>query len=202
MQQLGQIAVQREDFRGARKYLNEALRIASAHGYDQIRALAEWRLGLVALFTKDMDLAETHIKASLELSRRAGDIETIAMSLLMLGNIALGRDSLDEARTHLHESLEIQRVEGSTRSIANLLESLAAVAAARGDTDRALRIGGSVEGLRRQIGIVPSSPFHREIDRRLQGVREGQQAVEAWRSGARMSRDEAIAYALEEVTAG
>jgi len=201
LQQLGQIAVQREDFGGARKYLNEALQIASAHGYDHIRALAEWRLGLVALFTKEMGLAETHVKASLELSRGAGDIETIAMSLLMLGNIALWRDSLDEARTHLREGLVIQRVEGSTRSVANLLESLAALAAARGDTDRALRLGGSVEGLRHQIGIVPSSPFHREIDRRLRGVREGPQAVEAWRSGARMSRYEAIAYALEEVPA-
>jgi predicted ATPase/class 3 adenylate cyclase len=200
LQQLGQVAVQREDFVHARSYLDSALEIAARHGFDGITALAEWRLGMVALFAKDMRGAGKHIKASLELSRRQADVEMVAMSLLMLGNIDLWQGRLSEAQAHLRESLELLRVEGSARSIANLLESLAAVAVAQDDVIRALRLGGAAEGLRKQIAVVPSSPFHREISSRLAAAKQAKGAIGAWRSGAEMSREEAIAYALAETT--
>jgi predicted ATPase/DNA-binding SARP family transcriptional activator len=202
LQQLGQIAVQSEDFGEAAKYLVEALELATRHGYVQIQAYCEWRLGLVALFTKDVDGAADHFQTSLDLSRRCGDAETEAMSLLMLGNISLRQNRLDEARSHLRASLEIQRVEGSSRSIANLIESLAAVAVAEGQTGRALRLGGAAEGLRKRIEVVSTSPLHREISRRLQAVRQGPDAQQAWLAGAAMSREEAIGYALDEGRAG
>ena len=202
LQQLGQIAVQTEDFAAAGKYLDEALEIATRHGYGQIQALCEWRLGLVALFTKDLAGAATHFQTSLDLSRRRGDVETVAMSLLMLGNIALRQDRLNEAKANLREGLEIQRLEGSPRSIANLFESLAAVAIAEGQSERALRLGGAAEGLRKRIEVVSASPLHREISHRLESVRRGRGAQKEWLAGATMSRQEAIAYALDEVEVG
>jgi tetratricopeptide (TPR) repeat protein len=202
LQQLGQIAVQQEDFSGAQKYLDHALEIATRLGFDRIQAVCEWRLGMVALFTKDMSRADAHITKSLDLSRRQLDTEMVAMSLLMLGNIALWQDRLNEAEANLTESLEILRPEGSSRSIANLLESLAAVAVAQGNVERALTLGGSAEGLRQQIAIISSSPFHREISMRLEAARQSANALDAWRSGAQMSRDQAITYALGEKQAG
>jgi tetratricopeptide (TPR) repeat protein len=201
LQQLGQVAVQQEDFARARTYLDGALDIATRHGFDGIWALAEWRLGMVALFAKDMRGAGRHIKASLDLSRRQSDEEMVAMSLLMLGNIDLWQGRLKESRAHLRESLELLRVEGSARSIANLLESLAAVAVAQNEGIRALRLGGAAEGLRKQIAVVPSSPFHREISTRLATAKQGKGAIEAWKSGSGLTREEAIAYALEEASA-
>ena len=199
LQQLGQIAVQSEDFAAAGSHLDAALEIAKRHGYGQIQAYCEWRLGLVALYTADSEGAAAHFEASLDISRSLGDLETVAMSLLMLGNIAMRQDRLDEAKAHLRESLEIQRLEGSSRSIANLFESLAAVAIAEGQSDRALRLGGAAEGLRRRIEVVSTSPLHREMSRRLESVRQGPKAQQAWLAGAAMSRHEAIAYALAEV---
>jgi hypothetical protein len=152
---------------------------------------------MVALFTKDMARAGEHIKASLDLSRQQSDVEMVALSLLMLGNIDLWQGRLNDARAHLRESLEILRVEGGPRSIANVLESLAAVAAARDEKNRALWLGGAAEGLRKQIGVASSSPFHREISSRLDALRQGKEALDAWRSGAQMSLEEAIAYALD-----
>jgi len=200
LQQLGQVAVQLEDFGHARIYLDSALEIATRHGFEGVRALAEWRLGMVALFAKDMRGAGRHIKASLDLSRRQSDEEMVAMSLLMLGNIDLWQGRLKEARTHLRESLELLREEGSSRSIANLLESLAAVAVAQDEGMRAVKLGGAAEGLRKQIAVVPSSPFHREISSRLATAKEGDGAMEAWRVGSELTREEAIAYALEEIS--
>ena len=202
LQQLGQVAVQGEDFAAAARYLDEALEIATRHEYGQIQALCEWRLGLVALFTKDVAGAARHFQTSLDLSRRREDVETVAMSLLMLGNIALRQDRLNDAKAHLRESLEIQRLEGSPRSIANLFESLAAVAIAEGQSERALRLGGAAEGLRKRIEVVSASPLHREISQRLESVRRGRGAQKEWLAGAGMSRQDAIAYALDEVGVG
>jgi hypothetical protein len=129
-------------------------------------------------------------------------VETEAMSLLMLGNISVRQNRLEDAKSQLRESLEIQRLEGSSRSIANLLESLAAVAIAERQTKRALMLGGAAEGLRRRVEVVSTSPLHREISRRLEPVRRGPGAQEAWLAGAAMTREEAIGYALEEVAAG
>jgi predicted ATPase/class 3 adenylate cyclase len=196
LQQLGQIAVQQEDFAQARTYLDSALEIATRLRFDRIRALCEWRLGMVALFARDMTRAGGHIQASLDLSRQNSDVEMVALSLLMLGNIALWEGRMNDARAHLRESLEIMRMEGSSRSLANLLESLAAVAAAEGQRNRALTLGGAAEGLREQLALVSSSPFHREISSRLDAARQGEEAIEVWEAGAAMSREDAIDYAL------
>jgi predicted ATPase/DNA-binding SARP family transcriptional activator len=201
LQQLGQIAVQQEDFSNARVYLDGALEIATRLGFERIRSLCEWRLGMVALFAKDMAGAGEHIKASLDVSRRSSDDEMVAMSLLMLGNIDLWQGRLNDARSHLRESLEILRVEGSPRSIANLLDSLAAVAAAQNERNRALWLGGAAEGLRKKIAVIYSSPFHREISSRLEALRQGKEALDAWQAGTQMSREEAIACALDDAAA-
>jgi predicted ATPase/DNA-binding SARP family transcriptional activator len=198
LQQLGQIAIQQEDYGRARSFLSEALDIATDGGFQRIRSICFWRLGMVAVFDRDMHGAGEHISASLKLGREQSDTEMVAMSLLMLGNLALWEGRLAEAEANLGESLRTWRIDGNNRTIANLLESLAAVAAAHADTDRALRLGGAAESLRRRIAVVPSSPFHREISGRLESARREPGGVEAWAAGASMSREEAVGYALGE----
>lgn len=199
LQQLGQIAIQLEDFDRARSCLNQALDIATKHGFHRIRTVCLWRLGMAALFTNEVPLAHEYIAASLELGREQSDTEMVALSLMMLGNVALSERRFEDSEQHLRESLEVLRLEGSSRSIANLLESLAAVAAATGDRIRALRLGGATEAVRRRIAVAPSSPFHREISARLESIRQDPGGQAAWESGARMSRQEATDYALGKV---
>lgn len=121
------------------------------------------------------------------------------MSLMMLGNVALLEGRFEDSEQHLRESLEALRLEGPSRSIANLLESLAAVAAATGNKRRALRLGGAAEAMRKRIAVAPSSPFHRAISMRLASIRQGPAGQSTWSAGARLSRQEAIDYALGTV---
>ena len=196
LQRLGQSLVQLEKFDEARSCLNEALQIATSHGFDEVRAVCFWRLGMVDLFAGDMPAAREQIVASLALSRELYDSEMVALSLLMLGNIALWQGRLAEARANLSEGLETWRRDGNARAIANFIESLAAEAAAEGQKERALRLGGAAEALRMRGSVVPSSPFHREIRSRLETLRQDPHGRESWGLGAQMSRDEAIDYAL------
>lgn len=198
LDQLGQVAIQLEKFALAREYLEQALDIANHLKSRRIATICEWRLGMVALFEADFASAASHITASLDLARAHSDVEMVAMALLMLGNIALWEGRLEEARSHLSESLASLRGEGNTRSIANIVESLAAVAAASDDRERAMTLGGAAEALRARISVVASSPFHREIRRRLEAVRREAGGESAWQAGATLSRDEAIRYALAE----
>jgi predicted ATPase len=203
LQQLGQIAVQLGEFSKARRHLDDALAIATQIGSERTQALCEWRLGMVDLFEKDFKKAGLHIKSGLDMARRQLDDEMIGLSLLMLGYIALWEERVEDARNQLLDSLEALRAHGSTRSIANLLQALAAVAAAEGNTERALRLGGATEALRAKIAVTPSSPFHQELNRRLEALRSQSPGTEAWDSGFQLSRDEAIRYALSaEVRAG
>jgi tetratricopeptide (TPR) repeat protein len=196
LQGLGQSLVQLEEFGEARSCLNEALEIATRHGFHRIRSVCFWRLGMVDLFAGEMSAARDHILASLALSRELSDVQMVALSLLMLGNIALWQGHLADARAHLREGLEAWRRDGNTRAIANFIESLAAEAAAAGQKERALRLGGAAEELRQRGAVVPSSPFHREIRSRLEALRQDPDGHDAWSLGAQMSREEAIDYAL------
>jgi len=196
LQRLGQSLVQLEEFEEARARLSEALEIATRHGFQRIRSVCFWRLGMVDLFAGEMATARDHILESLALSRELSDVQMIALSLLMLGNIALWQGRLAEARANLSEGLETWRRDGNARAIANFVESLAAEAAAAGQKERALRLGGAAEELRQRGAVVPSSPFHRQIRRRLEALRQDPEGREAWSLGAQMSREEAIDYAL------
>jgi predicted ATPase/class 3 adenylate cyclase len=199
LQQAGQIAIHREDYPAAQKYLNDALRIATRHGLPAVRSVCLWRLGTAAIFTGDLRRARKHLQASLTLSRELSDIEMVGVCLLMLGHVDLVEGRLEDSEQNLHESLGIMQLEGSSMSIANLLESLAAVAAAAGRAERALRLGGASEALRKRIAVTTNSPVHKAIVARLSAIRQGPAAEAEWVAGAQMSRQEAVDYALERV---
>ena len=196
LQQLGQIALQSGDLAIAQPLITEALEVAMKHGYDRIQAVCEWRLGSIALLSGNVYAAKTHFDASLTISVRLGDGETAALSRFMLGNVALRQGQLELAKAHLHGALEMLRSEGSSRSIANILESLAAVAVEEGQDDRALRLAGAADGMRRWMAVVSSSPLHREQRQRLESLRAAQQEV--WLAGKAMAREDAIALGLQE----
>jgi predicted ATPase/DNA-binding SARP family transcriptional activator len=198
LQLLGQALYQLDDFERARSCLNEALEIASRGGFERLRSVCLWRLGLVDLATQDLAGAGRHIAASLSLARSRSDTEMVALSLLMLGNIALWQGRLAESKGDLREALEISGRDGSLRQVANVLESLAAVSAAAGERERALTLGGAAEALRQRGAVTPLSPLHREFRNRLEAIKGDQGGRETWAAGVRMSREEAVGYALDD----
>jgi predicted ATPase/DNA-binding SARP family transcriptional activator len=198
LQLLGQALYQLDDFERARSRLNEALDITKRGGFERLRSVCLWRLGRVDLATNDLASARQHTAAGLSLARSRSDTEMVALSQLMLGNIALRQGRLDESRTDLREALEILGRDGSLRQVAYVLESLAAVSAAAGERDRALMLGGAAEALRERGALIPWSPVQREIKSRLEAVKREPGGSEIWALGARMSREEAVGYALDE----
>jgi len=74
-------------------------------------------------------------------------------------------------------------------------------AVAEGQAERALRLAAAADRLREEAAISPNSPFQRDVLERLRPAREllNAQGLRA-ADEAPLARDEAIAYALGEVT--
>jgi hypothetical protein len=72
---------------------------------------------------------------------------------VQLGILAVLRGSLDEARALLDEALDLNLAARSTQFVALYLSACAWLAFAEGDPQRAARLEGAAEGLRRRVGL-------------------------------------------------
>jgi non-specific serine/threonine protein kinase len=83
------------------------------------------------------------------------------------------------------------------------LPGLAALATLEGDPVRALRLAGAANALEENAGIWAFPPIRDRHDRWLAAAREAvdsQAGEAAWAAGRAMGLEEAVAYALEQVT--
>ena len=117
-------------------------------------------------------------------AQRRGDAETVA---------ALG-----------HECLRLLRELGTQLNVADCYERLAWVAHARGHPERAARLLGAAAALRAATGAPLPPVRHGDHDAVVIDVRAllGAPAfATAYAGGQALSRDEAVAYALEDAPA-
>jgi hypothetical protein len=144
-----------------------------------------------------------------------------------LADVALEQRDWTAAQAHVVESLAMARDAGldGTAQLAVALEAQAALAAARGAAGRALRLAGAAAALRarpnrrvassvqaKPSGLVHLSltqerldrtlaaPDQATLERRLAPARQALSAEEratTWAEGQAMTREQAIAYALD-----
>ena len=201
LQQLGQISFQAGDFGRAREHLDAALALAEDIGDQRLVALCQFRSGVLALFAGGRAQARRLLEASLDSGRRQGNEPLVVAALLVLGHLELRQRRHARARARFSESLRAARRHSGPRQVATMLDGFAALAVAEGQAERALRLAAAADRLREEAAISPNSPFQRDVLERLRPAREllNAQGLRA-ADEAPLARDEAIAYALGEVT--
>jgi predicted ATPase len=115
-------------------------------------AFALLSLGGAKLFRDLPDEAVPLLEESVALARTAGTEVFLGDALVNLGLAHTARGDLDAAHRALAEALEHSRVMDSLETTARALDGLAAVAVAASEPERATRLTGAAEGLRRSIG--------------------------------------------------
>ena len=85
---------------------------------------------------------------------------------MQLGILAVLQGRLDEARALLEEALDLSLAARSTQFVALCLAGYAWLAFADGDLERAARLEGAAEGLRRRVGL-PAWPHLRKVEAEL-----------------------------------
>ena len=198
---LGLVLLSLQDVRRADACLEDALQIQRRRGERMDMARTLGSQALVAIASGRHDRARDRLRESITLAREIGDQWGLGTSIGVLGELALEEGDLAEAGSQLELSLGILAGLGDGAGIAYRLEGLARLAAALGQPERALALGAAAAAQRALTGVAAVPHWRRRLDDALARSRRSlpaHAAASAESRGARMSAEQAIAYALEE----
>jgi predicted ATPase/DNA-binding SARP family transcriptional activator len=144
----------------------------------------------------DSELASRLAERALPLARELGEPVTLAV---VCGNFALGAlfsGDLDRAREAFVEQLQLCREHVVIHVITEPLAGLSAIAIRRGDPERGARLVGAASA----IGPFGDADVQAQFEQQFFGPARAscgdRRWTEAYEAGARMSVDEAVAFAL------
>jgi predicted ATPase len=184
------------DFDGALREATVSLEEFRGQDEPVFTAMAAFTAGSVEMALGRYDDALGHLREARDLETGAGGDWLGAGPRVQLGILAVLRGSLDEAQVLLDEALDLSLANHITQFVALCLVGYAWLAFADGDPERAARLEGAAEGLRRRVGL-PAWPHLRKAEaelvtqvRQRLGADEFDQARSA---GARLTRRQAVA---------
>lgn len=150
----------------------------------------------------DYQQAVELLEESLMINRKRQVKLEIATVLENLGRILLHQEKQQQAMTCYIEALTLSQQVGSDKNTGDVLIRLAGVAANDGYVERATHIFGAVEALYEKMGIALQPIERKDYEADVAVAREQLDAAAfktAWEAGRKMSLEEAVAYALEEL---
>jgi hypothetical protein len=134
------------------------------------------------------------------LFQQIGNQRQIGIVRLAMGRVARARGDLDEARLLAAEGLRLQAQVGDVANISTRLHVLAAIDADAGRFEQAVRLAAAASAMNEILGTRVSPASRHELEGWLASARSalGDDIFErAWAEGQTMTREQAIAYALE-----
>jgi hypothetical protein len=157
----------------------------------------------------DLERATSLLEEILALLQQIGASRGRSETLNELGYVSIARGAYARAAACLEESLRLSHREGDHRTVANSIEGLAAVAVSSHDVSAVSRsryaaclLGASV-ALRAAV-VLPVLPVNRSTVGLADAVARGALGeatyAAALAEGRAMSLDQAVAYALDDVS--
>jgi hypothetical protein len=155
-------------------------------------------LGDLALVEGDFERARSIYEEVLEAGREFGESDFEANGLLSLAEVARRENDYMRTNKLVREGLAIAVELGSVVRIVQALETLAALAGAEGPPERAARLIGGCEQLRRETGFAlfdDAATYARTVE--TTRTQLGSEAFDRERSaGAMLTRDGIVTYAV------
>ena len=184
------------DFDGALREVTVALEELRGQNEPVYTAIAAFTAGSLETALGRYDDAARHLREARDLAERVAGAWLAAASRMQLGILAVLRGSLEEARPLLEEALDLSLAARSTQFVALCLAGYAWLAFAEDDPQRAARLEGAADGLRRRVGLA-AWPHLRWVEADLvaqvrQRLGTGQ-FDQAFSAGSRLTQREAVA---------
>ena len=133
--------------------------------------------------------------------RATGDRGDVARFVHNLGYIAQHEEDLELAESQFRKSLAMFRRLGNRRGIAECLAGLAGLKAQQGKTEWGATLLSAAESLLKATGGAWWPADRVEVERNREMMKSALSADEfakAWKTGAAMNMDQAIAFASNE----
>ena len=180
--------------------------------YEQARGIAEQlndlavvamclsHLGDVAKARGDTETARTMYERAIATSGGHGERWAVALTLVDLGKLFSDLGEHRSAHQRLAQALGLAREIGYYAGIARGLAAFAQSAARHGQAERALRLAGAAETIRKTLGTPLFPEEEVELARDLDPARRafGAGAADMEKEGSKMSVEDAIELALAE----
>jgi predicted ATPase/DNA-binding CsgD family transcriptional regulator len=200
---LGVVAEDRGDYDTAATRLEEAIDLFSSESQPIWEANTRCHLGIVAFGQGDFDRATALAEQARDQFREEGDAWGVVMSVDFLGLVAVESGDLARATACFAEALPMVRVARLPETPLRCLAGVATLAAAAGRWHEAVRLFGAVAAMAETMGLVFDLPERATFERATSTARQqlGEPVFAAdWEAGRALSRQDAIAEALELVT--
>jgi tetratricopeptide (TPR) repeat protein len=183
---------------GGRPFFEEAIGLYRELGDQGGLANAIGPLALSRIRAGDLDGARPLVEESLALARAAGNQFAIGWGLNGLAQIAYYEGHLQEAMRNEVEALQVFNEAGDVSGISVILVQLSAAAQSIGAAEPAWRLRGAGVALSNRFGVAWDDRVVRQLGIpplvRPTGDADSQLA---WDTGAALTVDEAVRYALE-----
>jgi predicted ATPase len=196
---LGLVARDAGDLPGAEAILREAVATRERLGDRQRAAVVRHNLALVLFDAGDLDGARTELEAALATARELGDKLEASNALSDLGFVEGTAGRLDRAAARQAEALALAARIGARGIVAQALDGAACIAAGRGERDTAATLWAAAGRIRSEAHAALLLADRRRIERETDAARAATEPAQwdaAWRAGADLDDDAAIARAL------
>jgi tetratricopeptide (TPR) repeat protein len=158
-------------------------------------------LGDVVFYQGELSAAKSYYEESASISKKMKDKWGIAYAIKGMADIAFKQSDFSTASALSRECLILFQKTGDNIGLPFALESVAALALVKDRPEKAVRIFGAAETLRKSTNSPLPPPNHSAYQKNLYILQKqlGQASFDfVWAEGCAMSLDEAITYALEE----
>jgi predicted ATPase len=193
------------DFGGALREASASLTELGDQDEPLWTALAAFTAGSMETTTGRYDDASRHLSKARDLAEGFNGSWLTAACLVQLGILGVVQGRLDDAEGLLNEALSLSLASRSASFVALTLAAYARLEFAEGDPERAARLTGSAEGLRRRSGLRAWPMLRQgeaELVTQIRQALEPQRFDQAFSAGSRLSQREAVAAILDRGGSG
>ena len=198
---LGQFRILDGDMEVGENLLNEAMILWEANNRANIWENVKIARSLIALMRGDHEQAYALLEEALLSARETGNRMSYLWVRVRMGIPALRADRLEEAYRIFAEAAQDFTKDNYTIGTAVALEGMAQLYVVTGKPERAARLIGWADAVRKKIGDLRPKIEQVDMENLISTclVKMGEVAFsDAYDEGRNMTLDEALAYALEE----
>jgi predicted ATPase/DNA-binding SARP family transcriptional activator len=195
------VALVEGDFPRAKAICEEHLALSKALGDKDGIASSLGNLGRIASWQGDYRQATAMLEESIAVAHEVGNRDTVNLSQSELAHIERRLGHFAEALAMYKETIVRWQEIGQRAAVAHQMECFAFIARAQSQEQRAIRLLGAAQALRKRINSPMTSNERVEHDHEVSVLRaqmDGSTFAAAWEEGRKMTLDEAVAYALDK----
>ncbi len=184
----------------ARRYAEEALRLAREAGLRYQEAQSCEIFGSIATHTNDHNEARTRIKESLKIFRETGARFNVILEKSSLAHLERLVGNYADALDYYRETIVAFRDVAQTGAVSHQLECFGFISLAQNQNERALQLFAAANALREKGGTPMTPDEQVYFDEQLKVSREKMDLMQfdsAWSKGHIMTMEQAIELALE-----